>query len=163
MITIPQPQTGVKGLRLDVMHSSFRDSLSLTETLDHVTLVGTVDHRGLTARSTPAKDVTLLPRDYHSPFTPKDDAPAVALVIRTLFGGAPAPHLYLSPVVWDAEREVYTLPTDSDGPWMASGAYAHGDSRWSDLLRGYGHWYGSPVGLFDRHESWSLYAALSSD
>jgi hypothetical protein len=146
-----------KGLRLEVLHSSFRDALSMTENLDHVTLVGTVDTRPNIRR----KLVEPLEGDERGPFTPSPDAPPVALVIRSLFGRFP--HLYLSPVRWDASWERYVLPDDADGPWMASGAYAKGDSRWTRITAFYGYPFGLPIPLHDRHESWALYNSMSRD
>lgn len=142
-----------KGLRLDVLHGSHRDALSVTENLDHATLVGTVDQRHRADAG-----VTLLGGDDRGPFTPSETAPALALVVRHIFGTSP--HLYLSPVTWDEGSGLYRLPTDEDGPWMASGAYAYGDSRWSALMRRYGY-PSVPVPLHDRHESWALYNSMS--
>lgn len=147
----------VRGLRLEVLHSSFRDALSVTENLDHITLVGTVDTR---AREHKTR-VEPLHGDERGPFTPNETAPAFALVIRTLFGGTP--HLFLSPVRWDEVSGRYRLPTDTEGPWMASGAFAKGDSRWTALLRQYGYPFGVPIALHDRHESWALYNSMSRD
>lgn len=146
----------VKGLRLDVLHSGFRDSLSVTENKDHITLVGTVDTR-------PGQRFVVEPLtgDERGPFRPSDDAPAFALVIRTLFGGRD--HLYLAPVTWSDEWSAYTLPRDTDGPWMASGAYAHGDARYNRLVGFHGYPFGVPVPLHDRHESWALYRSMSRD
>lgn len=139
-------QGDTPGLLLSVLRKAGGDSTlgGVSSQHGNLTLVGTIrESRGsLVAHS----EVTPLPGTARR-FLPTSDAPAVALVVRTVSGSV---CLDLAPV------ELV------DGRWVRSrtgmfgGNYATGGAAWDDLLQsllGYALPMGTPVKVHDRFEA----------
>lgn len=137
----------VKGLRASVLVSKHGDCSNegLSSRVSEVTVVGMIGER---TASGPARPFELLPEESRV-FEASDDAPAVALVYRTIFGKL---YVHAAEVEQDGDTVKLVKRDDCVGP-MASGAMiSSSDSRFVMAAGGDG------VKLHDRFETVAQYA-----
>ena len=140
----------LRGLTMYVYRDNLGDCSNggISSRCDRVTVVGVVtDMQGGRSELRPFPDSAM------APFAATEDAPAVVVVKRKLFGGRRT--------VLSVEPLEQVDPKHGT-PWMAGGCYvATSDSRLRELL-GADEFYGA-LSFHDRTESWELYAAMTRD